>query len=141
VLRPGGRMALVEFHPAAMMLGEDLRPAWPYRSGGRPIALPDGIEDYVAGSGEGLTHGAEYQPGVEHFRNPHPAYEFAWGVGDAATALIDAGLTLETLREWGYSNGWAPWPAMRAEGRRRLPPHGTPDVPLMFGLSARRGPG
>ena len=140
VLRPGGRIVVVEYHPAAAMLGEDLRPALPYRTGGEPIHFPVGIGDYVAESGEGLTHGAPYEPGIEDFRNPHASYEFAWGIGDVVTALLGAGLTLEALREWGYSNGWAPFPGMRMEGRRRLPPEGVPDLPLMFGLSARRGP-
>lgn len=138
VLRPGGRFVLVEFHPAAFMLGEDLRPAWPYSTGGAPIPVPGGIGDYVARSGEGLLHGAEYQPGVEDFRNPHPTWEFAWGLADVVTALLDAGLALEALREWPYSNGCSILPGMRLEGRRYLPPPGVPDVPLMFGLAARR---
>lgn len=138
VLRPGGRLAVVEFHPAAAMLGADLRPTWPYRSGGKPIPLEGGIGDYVAESGDGLTHGAPYLPGVEDFRNPHAAWEFAWGIGDVVTALIGAGLVLERLEEWPYSNGCAIWPGMRRQGRRWLAPEGLPEVPLMYGLAARR---
>ena len=129
---------MVEFHPAAAMLGPDLHPAWPYRSGGRPIPLAEGIGDYVADSGSGLTHGAEYQPGVVDFRNPHRAWEFAWGIADIVTAVLGAGMILESLREWPYANGWTPWPGMRAEGRRRFPPDGTPELPMMFGLTARK---
>jgi SAM-dependent methyltransferase len=138
VLRPGGRFVLVEFHPAAMMLGQDLRPAWPYSSGGTPIEERGGVGDYVAGSGDGLLHGAEYHPGVEDFRNPQPAWEFAWGIADVATALLEAGLALEALREWPFSNGCVLYPAMRQEGRRFYAPPGTPDLPLMYGVVGRK---
>lgn len=141
VLRPGGRFVLVEFHPAAMMQGEDLRPLYPYRSYGTPIPQPDGIGDYVAASGEGLLHGAAAEAGVQDFRNPHPTWEFAWGISDVVTALLDAGLTLEALREWPYSNGCLLHPGMRADEHRRFhPPAGVPDLPLMFGVAARKDP-
>ncbi|HEX8672659.1 MAG TPA: class I SAM-dependent methyltransferase [Longimicrobium sp.] len=139
VLRPGGRFVLVEFHPATMTLGEDLRPRHPYRSYGTPIHEPDGIGDYVAGSGEGLLHGAQGEPGVQDFRNPHPTWEFAWGISDVVTAMLDAGLTLEALREWPYSNGCLLPAATRPDEHRRFhPPAGVPDLPLMFGVAARK---
>lgn len=137
VLRPGGRFVLVEFHPAAMMLGSDLRPKWPYSGGGAPLPS-DGVTDYVAGSGDGLLHGAEYQAGVEDFTNPHEAWEFTWGLADVVTAFLNAGLTLETLREWPYSNGCTFFPGMRQEGRRFRAPAGVADFPLMYGLAMRR---
>ncbi|CAA9320894.1 MAG: Methyltransferase [uncultured Gemmatimonadetes bacterium] len=138
VLRPGGRFVLVEFHPAAMMLGQDLRPKWPYSSAGAPIESREGVGDYVAGSGDGLLHGATYEPGVEDFQNPQPSWEFAWGIADVATALLDAGLALEALREWPFSNGCVFYPDMRQDGRRFYAAPGTPDLPLMFGVAARR---
>jgi SAM-dependent methyltransferase len=138
VLRPGGRLVVVEFHPAAVALGPDLRPEFPYRSGGEPMKMIPGIGDYVADSGDGLTHGAPFEPGVRDFRNPHPSFEFAWGVADVVTALLGAGLSLEALREWTYANGCALWPEMRREGRRWYPPAGVPAYPLMYGFTARR---
>jgi SAM-dependent methyltransferase len=138
VLRPGGRLVVMEFHPAAVMLGPDLRPAWPYRTGGKPMEMTGGIGDYVADSGEGLTHGAPFEPGVQGFQNPHPSWEFAWGVADSVSAVLGAGMTLESLREWPYSNGCALWPGMRREGRRWYPPEGVPTLPLMYGFRARR---
>jgi SAM-dependent methyltransferase len=141
VLRPGGRFVLVELHPAAMMQGEDLRPRFPYRSYGTAIHEPEGIGDYVAASGLGLLHGAPGEPGVQDFRNPHPTWEFAWGISDVVTALLDAGLVLEALREWPYSNGCLIHPGMRADENRRFhPPAGVPDLPLMFGVAARKVP-
>ncbi len=139
VLAPGGRFVLVEFHPAAAMFDEGMRLSFPYSSGGRAIPCDDGVGDYVAASGDGLLHGAEGRPGVVDFRNPHPSHEFAWGVADVVTALLEAGLALESLREWPYSNGYAPFRGMRAlPGRRWAPPEGVPEMPLMYGVAARR---
>jgi SAM-dependent methyltransferase len=137
ILRPGGRLVVMEFHPAGTMLSDDLRPGWPYSTAGRPIRT-EGIGDYVAESGEGLTHGAAYDPGIRDFANPEPAYEFAWGLGEVVTAVAEAGLRVEVLREWPYSNGCSLWAGMRREGRRFLPPEGVPEIPLMYGLTARR---
>ncbi len=139
VLAPGGRFVLVEFHPVAAMFDERMRLFFPYSSGGRAIRWEDGVGDYVARSGEGLLHGAEYREGVVDFRNPHPSHEFAWGLADVVTALLDAGLALEALREWPYSNGFAPYEGMRPlPGRRWAPPEGVPEMPLMFGVAARK---
>ncbi len=139
VLAPGGRFVLVEFHPAAAMFDERMRLVFPYSSGGRVIRCDDGIGDYVARSGDGLLHGAEYREGVVDFCNPHPSHEFAWGLADVVTALLDAGLALEALREWPYSNGFAPYEGMRPlPGRRWAPPEGVPEMPLMYGVAARK---
>ncbi|HEX2190736.1 MAG TPA: class I SAM-dependent methyltransferase [Longimicrobiaceae bacterium] len=139
VLAPGGRFVLVEFHPAAGMFDEGLRLRFPYSGGGRPMRWEEGIGDYVARSGEGLLHGAEYREGIVDFRNPHPSHEFAWGVADVVGALLAAGLALEALREWPYSNGFAPFEGMRPlPGRRWAPPEGVPALPLMYGVAARK---
>lgn len=136
VLAPGGRFVLVEFHPLLGMFDPDRSLHHPYSSGGAPIPVPDGIGDYVADSGDGLLHGAA--PGaVDAFRNPHPTYEFAWGMADVLQALLDAGLHLGTVREWPYSNGWKPFDDMQPDpGRRWRLPDGVPAIPLMFGLAA-----
>ena len=138
VLAPGGRFVLVEFHPVVAMFDEELRPAYPY-SGGEPVVWEPGVGDYVARSGEGLLHGATYREGVVDFRNPHRSHEFNWGVGEVVSALLEAGLALEALREYPYSNGCVFWPGMRrAPGRRMLLPEGVPEFPLMFGVAARK---
>lgn len=138
VLAPGGRFVLMEFHPLVGMFDEELRLAHPY-SGGEPQRWEAGIGDYVARSGEGLLHGAAYREGVVDFRNPHPSHEFAWGIGEVVSALLEAGLALEALREYPYSNGCVFWPGMRmTEGRRVLLPEGVPEFPLMFGVAARK---
>lgn len=138
VLAPDGRFVLVEFHPVVGMFDPDLSLRHPYSGGGAPIPFAEGIGDYVADSGDGLLPMAG-TPDAESFRNPHPTYEFTWGLGDVAQALIDAGLRMDVLREWPYSNGWKPFDDMRPEpGRRWRLPDGVPAIPLMFGLVARK---
>lgn len=138
VLAPGGRFVLVEFHPVLGMFDERLELRHPYSSAGAPIEFAEGIGDYVADSGDGLLPG-ETERGVEGFRNPHPTYEFAWGLGDVVQALIDAELSIHTLREWPFSNGWKPFDRMQPlPGRRWRLPDGVPAFPLMFGLVARK---
>jgi SAM-dependent methyltransferase len=138
VLAPGGCFVLVEFHPVAAMFDEELRLRYPYACAGKPLAWEDGVGDYVARSGDGLLHGAEYREGIVDFRNPHPSYEFLWGLGDVVGALLGAGLTLETLREYPYANGCTFFPGMRTEdGRRFHLAAGVPEFPLMYAVAAR----
>jgi SAM-dependent methyltransferase len=139
VLAPGGRFVLVDYHPLIHTMDEGMRFTWPYAGGGEPIVIDEGIGDYVEQSRDALPHGAEYQEGVVGFANPHPTVEFAWGLADVVTALLEAGLVLETLREYPYSNGWKVFDGMRAApGRRYRTPEGTPDLPLMFAVVARK---
>jgi SAM-dependent methyltransferase len=139
VLAPGGRFVLVEFHPLIHTMDESMRFVWPYSGGGEPITVAEGIGDYVEQSREALAHGSEYRDGVVGFVNPHPTVEFAWGLADVVTALLEAGLALEILREYPYMNGWKVFDEMRAlPGRRFGTPEGVPDLPLMYGLAARK---
>lgn len=139
VLAPGGRYVGIEFHPAAMMFDDDLRLRYPYMSRGAPIEWAEGVGDYVAGSGDGLLHGAEYQEGVVGFRNPHPSRDFAWGVSDVVTALIEAGLRIEALREYPYANGCQIFRGMTPlPGRRYGMPEGYPEIPLMYAVVASK---
>lgn len=135
-LVPGGRFVLVEFHPMAMYFDEQWQPA--YDCFQRAAIPQDGVSDYVAESGEGLTLCC-LEPGVQNFINPHPSYEFIWGLGDVLTALTKAEFVLECLLEYPYSNGWRGFENMREiPGRRYTVPEGMPRLPLMFGLSVRK---
>ncbi len=137
LLEPGGRFGMVEFHPFSLVFDPQWTPRHDYFAEG-PIEEPDGVGDYVADSGETLALDA-YHAGVEEFRNPNPAFEFYWGVGEVVSALIEAGLTLERLVEYPYSNGWAAFANMQDLGGGRLaPPPSMPRIPLMYGLSATR---
>ena len=138
ILAPAGRFVLVEFHPAATMLDEEMRIAFPYSSGGEPIRTDARVRDYVRDSAGGLAPSG-FVEGVPDFRNPHECYEFQWGVCEVAQALIDAGLRIRHLREWPFSNGCVLYHGMRAEpGRRLRTPPGVPDLPLMYGIAAEQ---
>lgn len=139
VLRPGGRLVVVDFHPAWLMLADDWTLGYPYSVfGGDPHhRFEEGIGDYVA-----MQRRAEDPDGPldgeQAFENPHPVNEFYWGIGDIVTAALDAGLELGALREYPYANS-AHFEGMRPVGDGRfVPPEGVPAIPLMYGIVARR---
>jgi hypothetical protein len=77
--------------------------------------------------------------GVRDFQNPFPSYVFRWGLGEVVTAVAEAGLALSVLREYPYVNGGKPAPGARdLPGGRWALPEGSPALPLMYGLAARR---
>lgn len=136
VLEPGGFLALVEFHPFGIMFNEKMVMDWPYFAD-----QPDdtaGVGDYVAVAGEGLAPWG-FTEGVKDFQNPHQSHEFTRSLADVVQAVLDAGLRLEVLSEYPYSNGCPRFENSREEpGRRFRTPEGHPDLPLMYALRARR---
>ena len=123
---------LLEFHPLV----------WSYGAGGaldEPYFLDgaldeDGVRDYV---GEGLAPSG-YLPGEVDFVNPERSFGFQWTVAQILQAAVDAGLRIETVREYPYANGCRLFEGMtELEGRRFAMPAGAPAMPLMFGLVAR----
>jgi SAM-dependent methyltransferase len=139
-LAPGGRFALMEFHPVSNMFAADWRLAQSYPAGGALLTL-DGVGDYVGAAGEGLAPGG-FVAHEEPFANPHPCYLYRWGVGELLTALARAGLRLTALHEFPFINGERPFARMVAgPGRRWLPPSDLPAIPLMYGLAAEKPDG
>lgn len=137
VLKPGGRFVLVEFHPVLTMLGEDWTIQYP-AIGGEVTRFDEGIGDYV-GFMEGILSPSGHQDGIQGFENPNPTIEFSWSVGEIATALLDAGLTIRQLREYPYSNGFTPFEGFRKiEGNRFTMPADRPAIPMMFGIVAKK---
>jgi SAM-dependent methyltransferase len=138
VLKPDGRLVLVDYHPVSQVFDPQLRRRYPYFADGAVLTWADGVGDYVAETGGPSPYG-ELLPGVVNFRNPHRAHEFQWTIGEIVTAVLDAGLALTTLREFPYANGFAPFKGMRQHGADRwiLPPE-TPNLPLMYALGARK---
>lgn len=136
VLKPGGRFVVVDFHQALMMFGENWQLTYDYM-GGTHLTF-DGVGDYVALTGDALTPSG-YEQGVVDFVNPHPAHEFCWGVADIVSALLDAGLRLEVLREYPFTNGFKPFSDMRElPGGRFGMPEGMPQLPMMLGVRAQK---
>jgi hypothetical protein len=122
------------------MFGEHMELEWPYFSQGQPLREEQGIGDYVAYAGDGLVPWG-FEEGVKDFENPNPVTEFAWGLADHVTALLDAGLRLNSLREYPYSNGAKRFAnQVEGEGRRMYPPEGVPAMPMMFSIVASREP-
>lgn len=121
LLAPGGQLYLFEFHPVEWMLDED--------GAGRKLAdrywTPDG---YVGGS-------VSYAGETEH----RTTLQWNHNLGEVVTALIDAGLLIEELREFDGSV-LERWPGMckGSDGLFRFPlDHPAP--PLMYVLRARAG--
>ncbi len=103
VLKPGGRLVALDFHPMFSALEEGWKLTYDYMGGTRLDF--GGVGDYVALSNATLTPSG-WEAGVVDFENPHPSHEFCWGVSDIVMALIDGGLILRTLREYPYDNGF-----------------------------------
>jgi SAM-dependent methyltransferase len=138
VLKSGGQFVMVEFHPITLIFDWDWTHKFPYFSEGKPLTWKDGIGDYVANSDEGLTPWG-YEKGIENFRNPYRTHEFTWGIGEVVTALLEAGLILEVLKEYPYTNGCKIFERMReTPGRRMVPPEDVPNLPLMYAIAARK---
>jgi len=139
LLAPGGRFVLVDFHPAAEMFDAKWNLSEDYPSGGVPRLVEEGVGDYVAEAGGGLTP-AGFDEGVRGFGNPESCHLFRWGLGEIVTAIAGAGLRVEVLEEYLYSNGERAFSGMRElAGRRMVVPWGVPAVPLMYGVRARKG--
>lgn len=141
LLKPGGRLVLVEFHPLVWSLrdGGTLTgdPYFVDAPGGQ-CDEPGGVRDYVAASGDGLIPtGMEWAAGECSFSNPEPTVEYQHTVGDIITALSLAGLIVRSMREYPYSNGCQIFGGMRQlPGRRFTMPEGIASVPLMLSIVA-----
>ena len=120
-LRPGGRCVFVEFHPVHEFLGE---------------AGPETSYSYFGGAPTVEEEGTYTD--VDEDR-PMPTAYWDHPLSAVVQALIDAGLTLERLREYDYSpygiygergveTSPGRWQLRGLEGR----------VPLLYGLEARR---
>ncbi len=133
ILRPGGRLVYVDFHPLVWCFDKDLRPrADDYFLPG-PFLEPVG--DYVGKSGPALgcvTTGTTTN-------NEVPASSWQHGFAELLDTIIAAGLSLTRVREYPHSNGCRLNPALVPdEGRRWLWPQGTARMPLMYGIVATK---
>lgn len=137
ILKPGGRFVVVDYHPIMSMYDEQLKRTFPYFSEGKALTWEEGVSDYIAFTGKGLP-GSEYVEGVKEFKNPHRVHEFQWVVGEIVTALLEAGLSLTTLKEYPYSNGFKPFNEMRETNGRWFLPEGQPNMPLMYAIMASK---
>lgn len=137
VLDDGGRAVFLEFHPLAW----SFTPTWsatadPYFAEGRPFV--EAVNDYVAASGEALAPSG-FVEGVraDEYVNPHKAHGYQHTVAHILQCVIDAGLRLDVVREWPYSNGCKMNAGLVDIGDHRFAPPPGISLPLMLGVAAR----
>ncbi|SFB04610.1 Methyltransferase domain-containing protein [Amycolatopsis marina] len=130
LLRTGGLIYVVEFHPVLQSLAPKPAP------GEGPELLLR--HDYLGGRGA-IEHTATstYTDGPA-LDTATCAYEWMHGLGEVITALVEAGLRIEHLRETDLLP-WPRWDRMVRDecGWWRLPPN-EPRIPLLYSLRARK---
>lgn len=128
LLRPGGRLYLLEGHPSFMQVDE------------RSPELRIGF-DWCTPQDSPLTMSEDTTYTGDTAKITHPVtHEWLHPLSAVVNAVIDAGLAVERLNEherlaWQF----APW-MVPIEGRRRMwvLPQGMPKMPLAYSLSARK---
>ena len=127
LLRPRGRLYLVETHPMWNALGDDGRTLREDAITGRYRTWDEQDDPDAAAS-----YGA---PGstFEH----RTAWERLHPLGDIVSTVLDAGLELELLHEYPYTPAPTPWLELRDDGLWHFPEDTIP-FPVMFSLRARR---
>jgi len=125
LLRPGGKVHLIELHPATCMFDDEtteLRFRYPYFRSAEPTR--------VERSGSYAVPDAP----------THEQTTFAWSssISDVLTALLDAGLRIDRFREFdSCDEQLRPFLVQGPDGRWRAPP-GWPALPLVYALTATR---
>ncbi|MFF2023147.1 class I SAM-dependent methyltransferase [Streptomyces sp. NPDC058171] len=128
LLRPGGQLYLVEFHPLLNALGPK-----PGADDGPELLLR---HDYLAGRGAIHRDGRYTYTDGPAVEGATDCFEWMHGLGEVVTAVVGAGLRIEVLREHDELP-WRRWPGMvrTPSGWWRLP-DGAPRVPHLFALRA-----
>jgi len=108
VLRPGGRLVTVDFHPFALLFDRTGKSDRDYFVHGAPSTSDSGPDDYVARAREALVPWGHVE-GIQGFRNPHRGHEFHWGLGELLGAILHAGLRLDAFEEYPFNNRDPSW--------------------------------
>lgn len=130
LLRPGGSLYVVEFHPLLYALG-----VVPPPGGGQELLLRN---DFLSGRGAEKRDATYTYTDGPPLADARVAYEWRHEVAGVVNALVGAGLTVERLRETSK----LPWPRWKgmvqdADGWFHLPDE-APRIPLLYAVSARR---
>lgn len=129
LLKPGGRLYLVEFHPVASVLGADSpEPVLDYFST-EPVVV-ERPPTYAFRDGPAVSLDANSQ-------EKGLVYEWLHPLGSVVTALVRAGMAIRFLHEWPFTT-WRPLPPLvpYGEGAWTWPGPGT--LPLQYSLRADR---
>jgi SAM-dependent methyltransferase len=120
-LRPGGKFLLVDFHPLAATLDDS----------GRSIVAP-----YFHEPEPRRYEGQGSYAAPSDLR--HESFEWAHSLSDAISALLEAGLTLQSFHEFPFSpHNCMPFLEEREPGRWYVRTPG-PEIPLTFSVCAVR---
>ena len=128
LLKPGGRLYLLEGHPTFMQVDE--------KAEGLRIGF-----DWTNPPDQPLTMNEHTTYTGDTARIAHPVtHEWLHPLSAVVNSVIDAGLSIERLNEherlaWAF----APW-MVPVEGRRRMwmMPEGMPKMPVAFSLQATK---
>jgi SAM-dependent methyltransferase len=131
LLKPGGVVYLVEFHPVLRSLGLV------------PRGEDDGTlvlrNDYLEGRGANELDATRTYTDGPPLTAATTSYEWEHGLGEVVSALVGAGIVVRNLRE-SDRLPWPRWPQMVSteEGFWRLP-DSMPRVPMFYALLGEKG--
>ncbi|MFT0846966.1 class I SAM-dependent methyltransferase [Actinomycetaceae bacterium L2_0104] len=127
LLKPGGRFVVRDDHPMFMSIGDDvttgLKIEQPYFQQSEPLTWDDAgsyvdAPDGTAPVGNGINH------------------QWNHSLGEIVTALIEAGLVIDTLEETPYA-AWCAWPELEVKEGARWRLRENPErLPLQFMIAA-----
>ncbi len=129
-VRPGGRFYITEIHPVVQAFENEgvapgeLRLRYPYWEHAEPLSFP--VQGSYADPEADV--GAQTEHGWNH------------GLGEIVSALVDAGLRIETLREYPFVDWPLDFLAEGADGKWRLPQSVEGEMPLFFSVLASKAP-
>ncbi len=129
-VRPGGRFYITEIHPVVQafenegVASGDLLLRYPYWEHAEPLSFPvkGSYADPDADVGTQTEHGWNH------------------GLGEIVTALVGAGLRIETLREYPFVDWPIDFLTEGADGKWRLPQTVEGEMPLFFSVLASKAP-
>ncbi|HEY0450764.1 class I SAM-dependent methyltransferase [Actinophytocola sp.] len=130
LLRPGGALYVVEFHPLLYALG-----VVPPKDGGEELTLRG---DFLSGRGAEERDATRTYTDGPALTEATVAYEWRHELGEVVTALAGAGLRVDTVRE-DPRLPWPRWSSMvqDATGWFTLPAD-QPRIPLLYAVKAVR---
>jgi SAM-dependent methyltransferase len=123
-VKPGGIFFISEAHPVAWALGEEMPLAFRYTYWEHPE--PEVLD----------VEGSYADPSAD----VKTAKEYSWnhGLGEIVTALVDAGLTIELLREYPFSEWDMGFTVEGQDGTWVTPDTVEGELPLFYSLRARK---
>jgi SAM-dependent methyltransferase len=123
-VKPGGIFFITEAHPVAWALGEEM-----------PLAFRYSYWEHAEPE-ELAVEGSYADPSA----SVKTAKEYSWnhGLGEIVTALVDAGLTIELLREYPFSEWDMGFTVEGPDGTWVTPDTVEGEVPLFYSLRARK---